>query len=62
MGEERIQRRLAAILAGRGRVFALMGADEAGTLDALRDVWTNASIRRLPLTAAESSRCWGMAR
>ena len=41
MAEERIQRRLAAILAADVVGYSrLMGADEAGTLAALRDVWT----------------------
>jgi adenylate cyclase len=42
MAEARTQRRLAAILAADIVGFSrLMGADEAGTLAALRDVWTD---------------------
>src|SRR6266404_1643274 len=41
MAEERIQRRLAAILAADVVGYSrLIGADETGTLAALRDVWT----------------------
>ena len=41
MPEERVQRRLAAILAADVVGYSrLIGADEAGTLAALRDVWT----------------------
>src|SRR6202158_681455 len=41
MAEARVERRLAAILAADVVGYSrLMGADEAGTLAVLRDVWT----------------------
>ena len=54
MAEERVQRRLAAILAADIVGYSrLMGADEAGTLAALRDVWTD---HFNPAVAAHSGR------
>jgi adenylate cyclase len=54
MAEERIQRRLAAILAADVAAYSrLIGADEVGTLAALRDVWTE---RLNPAVAAHRGR------
>jgi adenylate cyclase len=54
MAKERIQRRLAAVLAADVVGYSrLMGADEAGTLAALRDVWTT---RLNPEVAAHRGR------
>ena len=54
MAEERAQRRLAAILAADVVGYSrLIGADEAGTLAALRDVWTK---RFNPAVAAHHGR------
>jgi adenylate cyclase len=54
MAEARVERRLAAILAADVVGYSrLMGADEAGTLAALRDVWTE---RFNPAVAAHRGR------
>ena len=58
MAEERIQRRLAAILAADVVGYSrLMGADEPGTLAALRDVWTKLLN---PAVAAHRGRIFKM--
>ena len=54
MAKVRVQRRLAAILAADIVGYSrLMGADEAGTLAALRNVWTD---HFNPAVAAHSGR------
>jgi len=54
---ERVERRLAAILAGDIAGYSrLMGADEEGTLCTLKNSARHFSTRRSPSIAAASSR------
>jgi len=57
MSKEQVERRLAAILAADVAGYSrLMGADEEGTLGALRAIAVNFSISRLPSIGDVSSR------
>ena len=62
MAEERLQRRLAAILSADVVGYSrLMGIDEAGTLARLRHCGATLSIRISPPIRAGSSSSWATA-